>query len=163
MSKKDQKINIAELTIRPIGIDEAIPYELLLDADPSRQMIDAYLPYSVIYLGFLKDTMIGVYVIMPKDTEVIEIKILAVAEKYQGRGAGFILLQDAISRATQQGYSQVIIGTSNASIGPLFLYQKVGFDLYDIRKNYFVDHYPQPLEENGLPVKHQLLLSKNLR
>jgi len=56
----------------------------------------------------------------------VEIKNIAVKDIYQGRGIGKLLLNDATKRATEQGFSTLSIGTSNASIGQLFLYQHKG-------------------------------------
>jgi aminoglycoside 6'-N-acetyltransferase I len=150
------------LQIKPLEQGEAIPFELLLSADPSRKAIMEYLPYSDIYLAFISDKLIGVYVLCRIDTYTIEIKNIAVAEAYQGLGIGKSLLEDATQTAIKGGYRFISIGTSNASIGQLYLYQKQGFELSGIKMNFFIDNYPEPIFENGIQCKHMLMLTKEL-
>nr|MBP6562703.1 hypothetical protein [Neisseriaceae bacterium] len=44
----------------------------------------------------------------------------------------------------------VFVGTANSSLNQLGFYQKAGFRLSHIVPNYFIDHYPDPIIENGL-------------
>jgi aminoglycoside 6'-N-acetyltransferase I len=73
------------------------------------------------------------------------------------------LLWDATSRAKEQGYSTILIGTANAAIKQLYLYQKEGFEMSSIKKNFFVDNYPAPILENGILCKHMIMLEKELK
>jgi len=151
-----------ELNIRLIGNDEAIPYDLLLSADPSAQALMAYLPYSSIYLAYLQNELVAQYVLYPIDAHELEIKNIAVDEVYQGKGLGKLLLQDATQRAIDAGYKILSIGTSNASIGQLYLYQQQGFELSGIKMNFFIDNYTEPIFENGIQCKHMIILTKVL-
>ena len=150
------------LIIRPIREDEHIPYDLLFSADPSVEVINAYLPYSTIYLACIHDELIAQYVLYPLDTDEIEIKNISVHETYQGRGIGKLLLEDATQRATEHGYKRLSIGTSNASIGQLYLYQQQGFELSGIKMNFFIENYTEPIYENEIQCKHMIMLTKAL-
>jgi ribosomal protein S18 acetylase RimI-like enzyme len=151
------------LSIRPIREDESIPYDLLLSADPSELAIQVYLPYSTIYLAYIDDIIIAQYVLFPINDNEIEIKNIAVYEAYQGQSIGKLLLQDATQRAIDTGYKTLSIGTSNASIGQLYLYQQQGFELSGIKMNFFIDNYTEPLYENGIQCVHMLMLTKVLQ
>lgn len=151
-----------EITIRLITATEDIPYHLLLDADPSREMVDRYLKTSQIYLAMLNEGVAGVYVLYPAAAEVLEIKNIAVREDLQGQGIGTIMLADAEQRAKESGARELLIGTSNASIGQLYLYQKAGFEMTELRKNFFINNYLETLYENGLQVRHMIMLAKAL-
>ncbi|MFD2521823.1 GNAT family N-acetyltransferase [Emticicia soli] len=151
-----------ELNIRLIGNDEAIPYDLLLSADPSEQALMAYLPYSTIYVAYLQDKLVAQYVLYQIDAQELEIKNIAVDDAYQGKGIGKLLLEDATLRANDAGYKTLSIGTSNASIGQLYLYQQQGFELSGVKMNFFIDNYTEPIFENGIQCKHMIMLTKVL-
>jgi len=154
---------VKNVEIREIHADEEIPYELLLDADPSRQMINSYLPQSKIYLAILGNRVIGTYVLQPVDNEIVELKNIAVAEEFQNKGVGTMMIRDAEKRMMAEGYTEMQVGTSNASIWQLYLYQKLGFEIHSIKHNFFIDHYPGSLFENGIRVRHMIMLKKTLQ
>ncbi len=141
---------------------EEIPYALLLDADPSIEVISTYLGLSEIYLALLENKIIGTFVLYPVDRDTLEIKNIAVDESLQNRGIGKLLLENATRIASDRGARKIIIGTSNASVGPLFLYQKAGFDMDVIKKNFIIENYPEPLFDNGIQCKHMIMLTKYL-
>ena len=148
------------ILIRKIYSDDPIPYWLLLDADPSMNAILKYLEYSEIYIALLNSKIIAAIVLCPLDTETMEIKNIAVDYTLQGKGIGQWLLEHATHIATSKKRKTLIIGTSNSSVGQLYLYQKAGFEITDIRYNYFLNHYPEPIFENGIQCKHMFMLAK---
>lgn len=153
---------IADIVIRQLKEDEEPPYELLLDADPSREMVDGYLGASEVYVAVYKNEPVGIYVLYPVNASIAEIKNISVAGMYQGRGIGKLLLNDAERRARAYGFKVMRIGTGNSSTGPLALYQKQGFEIKDIKRNFFIDNYAEPLFEDGIHVKHLIVLEKEL-
>jgi ribosomal protein S18 acetylase RimI-like enzyme len=157
-----QTNNPSEMDIRLLNENEEPPYALLLDADPSKEMVDRYLAKSEVFVAMANKQIIGVYVLCALDKHCTEIKNIAVAESFQGKGIGKRMLEDAFEKARQRGYKEIIIGTSTTSIGPLYLYQKAGFEVDHLLKNFFTDHYPQPLYENGIRCKHMIVLKKEL-
>lgn len=60
------------------------------------------------------------------------------------------LIGEALSWARANGVAAVEVGTGNSSIGPLVLYQRVGFRIIGVDRDFFVRHYPSPIYENGL-------------
>lgn len=148
--------------IRPLKKDEKIPYQLLLLADPSKQLIDQYLAVSTLYIAEEASVIYGVYVLTPVDSNIAEIKNIAVGESHQGKGIGSLLLRHAEDMAREKGYKTLIIGTGNSSIGQLYLYQKMGFEICGIKKDFFVTNYKEALWENHIQCKHMILLSKTL-
>ncbi len=148
-----------QTTIRKLATNEKMPYDLLLLADPSVTMINTYLPFSDVYVLEQKKQVIAVYVLL-KDNDMLEIKNIAVNPAHQGKGLGKILLQDAAQRARAGGFKKLCIGTGNSSIAQLYLYQRQGFEMTSIRKNYFTTHYPEPIYENGIQCRHMIVLEK---
>ena len=150
------------IIVRKILATEDIPYELLLDADPSMEIISTYLGLSEIYVALLENKIIGTFVLYPVNDEILEIKNIAVEEGFQRRGIGKLLLKYATEIARDRGVKKLDIATSNASFEALSLYQKVGFDIDLIKKDYFVENYPRPLFDNGIRCRHMIVLTKYL-
>ncbi|MET3879551.1 GNAT family N-acetyltransferase [Chitinophaga sp. OAE865] len=148
-----------ETTIRKLASNEKMPYDLLLLADPSVTMINSYLPFSDVYVLEQKKQVIAAYVLL-KDNDAMEIRNIAVNPAHQGKGLGKMLLQDAAQRARADGFKKICIGTGNSSIAQLYLYQRQGFEISAIRKNYFTTHYSEPIYENGIQCRHMIVLEK---
>jgi aminoglycoside 6'-N-acetyltransferase I len=148
--------------IAPLPPEAGIPYGLLLLADPSKAMIDQYLSTGYLYAARLNGETIGVYVLVPAEPGCMEIKNIAVARAWQGKGIGRALLQHACSEAAAKKATRIRIATGNSSIGQLYLYQQAGFELTKLVKDFFTRHYPQPIVENGITCKHLLVLEKEL-
>jgi aminoglycoside 6'-N-acetyltransferase I len=147
---------------RQLSKQEAIPYHLLLLADETKEIIEPYAKEGEIYVLEVGSKTIAVYVLLTIDTKRVEIKNIAVEKSYQGQGIGTLLLREATSRAKEQGFETLLIGTANGAIKQLYLYQKEGFEITSIKKNFFIDHYPEPIFENGILCKHMIMLEKQL-
>lgn len=145
---------------RPLGKDEKIPYELLLLADETTNAIDRYIHSSETYVLEKGSAIVAVYVLQSHNKDTVEIKNIAVGRKHQGQGIGRRLLREAVDRAAEKGFSEIIIGTADAATRQLSLYKSEGFVAFDVRKNFFVDNYPHPLYEGGVPLKDMILLKK---
>lgn len=138
------------MNIRKLQYDEMPPYDLLLLADPARELVEAYIAEGECYVAEDNDAIIGVFVNVPLTKETVEIKNIAVPEDKQGRGIGKKLLLEAIKIAKSNNYNFIEIGTGNSSIGQLALYQKCGFRISGVIKDFFVDHYDEVIMENGI-------------
>jgi len=132
--------------------------ELLLLADPEEQAIQAYITRSKCYVKELDGKIVGTYVILPTRPHTIEIMNIAVKESLQGKGIGQQLIQHAIHTSKELGYTSIEIGTGNSSIPQLYLYQKCGFRIVGIDKDYFIQHYDEPIFENGLQCRDMVRL-----
>lgn len=139
------------------------PYDLLLTADPDRKKIDSYLSVSDCFIATGQHTLAGVIVVQKTNDETAEVMNLAVAESCRRRGIARKLLQYIIKDwASGQGVSRLIIRTGTSAPGPLMLYQQEGFNLIDVDYDYFVRNYSEPIFENGIQCRHQLILEKIL-
>ena len=65
------------------------------------------------------------------------------------------MLLVALERLRACGVRRVIVGTSSSGIGQLAFYQKTGFRLSWIERDFFntTRGYPRDLAENGIPVR----------
>ncbi|MGD0450478.1 MAG: GNAT family N-acetyltransferase [Candidatus Bathyarchaeia archaeon] len=159
MEKKETKIQMT----RQLRKDEKIPYDLLLLADESLEAIDKYIFSSDIYVLEQENKIIAAYVLQSINKNEAEIKNIAVVTDCQGQGIGKLLLRDAACKAKGKGFKTIIIGTGDASFKQLYLYQKEGFEAFDIKKSFFIDNYPKPIYENGIQLKHMIMLKKELK
>lgn len=150
------------LTFDKLNKGEKIPYDLLLLADPSKDLIDEYLKQSDIFTAKQNDKTIGVIVLFPLSVETVEIKNVAVKPEFQGQGIGSHLIENVVQVALSNSQKSICIGTANSSIGQLLLYQKLGFEITDIKRHFFTHNYAEPIYENGIQAKHMLVLTRHL-
>jgi GNAT superfamily N-acetyltransferase len=90
--------------------------------------------------------------------EIIE---LAVAPQMHGQGYGRRMIHAIIELARQRGKQQLIVGTANSSIGNLAFYQKCGFRMESVRRDYFW-YYGEPVYENGIRIRDMLVFRYDL-
>ncbi|NMM47679.1 GNAT family N-acetyltransferase [Flammeovirgaceae bacterium KN852] len=136
--------------------------ELLLTADPSIELINSYLKPGSCHIAQLNSEIVGVLVLNTINPETLEIKNIAVHESQQGKGIGNALLAYSEKISRESGYKKLVIGTGNSSFRQLNIYQKAGFEIDRIKKNYFTDNYEEPIFENGIQCKHLIILEKEL-
>lgn len=150
------------MIIRKLNPGEKPPMELLLDADPSRELVEEYVGRGECYVAEEGERVIGVYVLIRTRPETVELVNVAVAGDRQGQGIGKKLVQHAIEQARHQGFRTIEIGTGNSGIGQLALYQKCGFRITGVDRDFFIRHYPEPIFENGIQVIDMVRLSQDL-
>ncbi|MGM0898923.1 MAG: GNAT family N-acetyltransferase [Bacillota bacterium] len=138
------------MEIRQLKAGEKLPIELLLEADPSEQLVREYCLEGRCFIAELQKELIGVFVLLALDAETVEIKNIALAEAQRGKGLGKILVHAALEEARKLDFRSVEIGTGNSSLAQLALYQKCGFRMKSIDRGFFQRHYEEPIFENGM-------------
>ena len=151
-----------KMTFEKLYKNDQVPYELLLLADPSKELINNYVNMSEIFVARQKNETLGVVVLFPLTTETVEIKNIAVKPEFQGQGIGSFLIENVVKMAMLKKQKSIFIGTANSSVRQLYLYQKSGFEIVDIKKDFFIDHYDEPIYENGIQAKHLLVMIREL-
>lgn len=142
--------------------NEQRPMELLLTADPSEELVKDYLERGHCYTAEIDKQIVGVFVLLKISSDTIELINIAVDEKYQGRGIGKTLVKDAIQKAKDMGYKKIEVGTGNSSINQLALYQKCGFRITGVDKDFFIRNYEEDIFENGIQCMDMVKLSQEL-
>ncbi|TCZ81283.1 N-acetyltransferase [Paenibacillus albiflavus] len=140
-------------------LKDEIPYDLLLLADPSQEIVNSYLQKGICYLAYSDNTLIGEIVLVPTEPSTMEIMNVAVHEDYQGKGIGKQLIHKALEEAAKLGAATVEIGTGNSSIHQLKLYQQCGFRISGIDHDFFMRNYDEPIFENGIQCKDMIRLT----
>lgn len=149
------------MNIKVSKIASDYPYNLLLLADETIEGINKYLFDSDVYIAELPDgEPVAVFCLYPIDESTIELKNIGVAEPYQGKGIGSILLNEATRIAKEKEYREIIVGTADCGVGQIRFYERNGFVKYGVRKNFFLEVYEHLIYENGIQLKDMIMLRK---
>lgn len=150
------------ITITKANRDDEIPYDLLLLADPSIETIDDYIHRGKCYVASIDNDIVGVYVMIKTRPLTLELVNIAVDEKYQGRGIGKKLVFSAIENARAEKAKVLEVGTGNSSLSQLALYQKCGFRIVGVDRDFFKKNYIENIVENGIKCVDMVRLSMDL-
>lgn len=144
-----------------IQIEEAseseVPMDLLLLADPSRKNVEAYLRQSRCFIATLKGQQVGVCIVKQISADAHELMNISVAPEYQKNGIGKKLLQHVIISTHEAKASRLEVGTGTFGY-QLAFYQREGFRVDVIDKDFFLVNYEEPIYEDGIQLKDMLRL-----
>lgn len=129
-----------------------IPLPLLLEADPSEHRIASYLDGAWCFAAKLNAKVIGACVAKAISDSTAEILNIAVYPEFQQQGLGSGLLRFALAELKNKKISRVELSTGTFGY-QLTYYQRHGFRVDRVVKNYFLDNYPEPIIEDG--IQHQ--------
>lgn len=139
-----------------------VPMQLLLEADPSEVRVKKYLEKSHCYMAADQSgQVVGVYVLCPLNSTTLELMNIAVHPKFQGQGIGTELLKHMITTARSLGAKRLELGTGTFGY-QLAFYQRAGFRVNDVERDYFLKNYEKPIFENGIQHKDRLRLAIDL-
>lgn len=139
-----------------------IPYELLYLADPSKESINDYISRGNLYVASIENEVVGAYVILKTRPLTAEIMNISVNEAYQKKGIGKVLIEHAISTSKNLNIKTLEVGTGNSSIDQLAFYQKCGFRIVGVDKDFFKKHYNEKIIENGIECVDMIRMSMDL-
>lgn len=127
---------------------------LLLLADEPQPLATYFSDGDLYVLRGDQSEPVGVVLVLPHhgEEDTVELKAVAVAASEHNRGLGQRLVHGTLRDLRERGYHRVIVGTSNAGIGQIAFYQKCGFRLLSIERDYFTleKGYDPDERENGL-------------
>ena len=155
-------INPGKIFLRRWTKRDKIPYPLLLMADPSVTRIDGYLSLCDLYLLFDGGNCLGCCALRRENDESAEVMNIAIEPSYRRMGLGSRLLEHAIKTSRQSGVKRLINGTGNSSTEQIRLYLRHGFRISEIKNDYFLLNYVDPITENGIPCRDMIVLTKEL-
>ncbi|MFB4159682.1 GNAT family N-acetyltransferase [Geomicrobium sp. JSM 1781026] len=149
--------------IRQLRDDERLPVVLLLLADPDQGKIQTYGASGYVYVLERGGAIVGVYVLMAQADNQVEVMNVAVDERFQGQGLGTQLVKHAIAEARRMKFAQIMIKTGSTGVTQLYVYQKCGFRMAHIVPDHFINEYEQPIFENGIQLRDQVVLVQSLQ
>jgi len=138
---------------------------LLLLADESRQQVRSYMQSGDLYVFLDHDGVaVGIVLTVPHEQGSVELKAVAVDAAYQSRGIGLRMLGAVLDELRCRGVRRAIVGTANAGIGQLAYYQKAGFRLQRIERDFFspARGYPAVMEDNGIRLRDMVWMDLEL-
>ena len=133
---------------------------LLLEADPSENMVNKYLKDGDLFVLTYKDEVAGIAIVLEIDKDVVELKNIVIKNQYRGQRLGKKMLK-YLADNYKTRYKKMIVGTSENNIP---FYVKQGFDKYEKTiKNFFVDNYDEEIWDGELHCTDMYYYSKDLR
>ena len=139
-------------------------WDLLLNADPSLDIVLAYtppqLPEAEIFIIGEPKTPYAICVVIPVKGG-FEIKNIATIMMMRRHGMAGALIQHVVALARGRGAGFVDIGTATVSHDQIRLYEKHGFQQDGILRDFFL-RYPEPIIENGLLARDMVMLRLGL-
>lgn len=152
--------NVTSIELELVESENRTQYlDYLLLADENEIIVNTYINDGEMYSIHLNNEIVGVVLFTYHSNQVVELKNIALDPKYRGRGLGKVVITKAFKKFERKGISKVIVGTANSSIGNVAFYQKVGFRMVEIRKNFFKD-YPEPIFEDGIRAIDMVMFEK---
>lgn len=147
------------MEIREVTTDKKQYLSLLLLADEQEDMIDHYLEKGKMFV--LDDAGVKAECVVTDEGKgILEIKNIATAPHYHGKGYGKQLIDFIVQRYTGQ-YTILQVGTGDSPLTIPF-YEKCGFTRSHVIQNFFIDHYDHPIFENGVQLKDMIYLQKRI-
>ena len=150
---------VIDMKIREVNENKKQFIALLLLADEQENMIDRYLEKGTMYV--LEDGNVKAEcVVTDEDNGILEIKNIATAPEYQGKGYGKALI-DFVAAKYKGKYSILQVGTGDSPLTVPF-YEKCGFARSHSIKNFFIDNYDHPIFEGGVQLTDMIYLQKKI-
>lgn len=148
------------MMIKEIHTDKKRFLPLLLLGDEQEDMIDRYLPGSMMFVLYDGAVAIGECVIQDLGKGIVEIKNIAIMPEYQHRGYGRMMI-DFVESRFRITHSVLQVGTGDSPLTIPF-YEKCGFIRTHIVKNFFTDNYDHPIYEDGVRLIDMIYLQKKM-
>ena len=133
----------------------------LLLADESEEVVNSYINDGEMYSVLLEESIVGVVLFTFHPYYVVELKNIAFASSFRGKGLGKLVVNEAFEMYKKRGMCKMIVGTANSSISNLAFYQKAGFRMAEIKKDFF-KKYPEPIFEDGIRALDMVMFEINL-
>lgn len=145
------------------GREQFLP--LLLLADESLEQVRSYMHHGDLFAFVERDgAAVGIVLTIPDQEGNVELKAVAVDAARQNLGIGRRMLVAVLEELRRRGVRRAIVGTANAGIGQLAYYQKAGFRLLRIERDFFspARGYPADMEDNGIRLRDMVWMDLEL-
>jgi len=158
---------MADYTLKSVaagaGREPFLP--LLLLADESLEQVRSYMQRGDLFAFIDPDgAAVGIVLTIPEADGSVELKAVAVDATRQNLGIGRRMLAAVIEELRRRGVRRAVVGTANAGIGQLAYYQKAGFRLLRIERDFFspARGYPAVMEDNGIRLRDMVWMDLDL-
>jgi lactoylglutathione lyase len=129
-------------------------------AEDSAAELNAYIEEGEVLVARAGDGIVGHLQLVDDDGGAGEIKNMAVAAAYRGRGIGRRLIEAATDAARTEGHSTLAVATAAADVGNLRFYQRVGFRMRSVERDAFTPSagYPEKTMVDGIRLQDRVWL-----
>ncbi|WP_256218249.1 N-acetyltransferase [Bacillus sp. MUM 116] len=150
------------VALEPVGQEKRILYfDYLILADESEEAVKEYIYDGEMFVICWDGIPVGVTLFIFHANDMVELKNIAIVEEFRGSGIGKQVVMEAIKKYRSKGMKKMLVGTANSSIANIAFYQKVGFRMVEIKKDFF-KKYPTPIYENGIRALDMVMFEKDL-
>lgn len=162
------------LRVVPPGTTRDAYWGLLLLADESEPAVRSYYQEGDLFVyeeaggggreAEGEPTVLGIVLAIPKGDDTVELKAVAVTPERHGQRIGQRMLAAVLAELRRRDIPRVIVGTGNSGIGQLAFYQKAGFRLSHIERDFFSPErgYAEGIEENGILLRDMVWMDQSL-
>lgn len=146
------------MTVAREEADALLP--VLHDAEEAEERIRTALldPSCVAYASRVAGELIGAAVVHWDKRAPSEILYIAVVAAQRGKGYGKQLIAAIQAELPQRGGNTLLVGTANCSLENIAFYQKCGFRMLEVRRDYY-SYIQPPLQEHGIVMRDMIVLS----
>ncbi len=146
--------------VRSSNLNVLLP--LLRDAEEGDDRVIAAVEdvMTSAYLALDGERRVGAAVVR-WSADASEILYVATVKALRGRGYGKAIISALIDEARNRNFCSIFVGTANASLSNIAFYQKCGFRINSVRKDFFA-YFPAPVYENGILIRDMLVLRCDL-
>lgn len=148
------------MKIRQITRDKDEYMDMLLMADPQKDMIESYLYRSEMFVLVNGGDICSICVVQPLKNRKCELKNIVTRVEDRGKGYARYLIH-YICEYYGDVCDTMYAGTGNSKKMIDFL-EHCGFVNSHMIVNYYVDHYQMPVYENGVRITDKVFLKKKL-
>ena len=134
--------------------------DLLLLADEQEDMIDRYLDRGTLF-ALYDSGLISICVVTDEGEGNFELQSLATYKQFQRKGYGTRLVKHVLEYYKNKGRT-MHVGTGDIPFTVSF-YEHCGFAFSHRLKNYFLEHYREPMFEDGILLKDKVYFRKDLQ
>lgn len=135
------------------------PLDLLLLADPNEAKVRSYLPHSKCFIATRDGAIVGACAVQPRGAGTHELMSIAVRPGSQMAGTGTALLAWIVDYYEKAGAARLEVGTGSFGY-QLAFYQRQGFRVTAIDRDFFTRNYPEPIFEQGIQLLDMLRLTR---
>ena len=115
------------------------------------------------YVAKKEDKIVG-FVSFAELHDDLIVVALGIIPEYQGVGVGRRLVASAEKEARRLKKKRMLVSTSNDDLPALAFYQRLGFQIYEVKPNAVAEKHGKVLKGIGnLPIRDELRLQKKVR
>jgi ribosomal protein S18 acetylase RimI-like enzyme len=132
---------------------------VLRDAEEDDRLVRAALRdrANTAYAAWHDGDLVGGAVVQWRPGTPSEILYLAVVEEQRGRGHGREILRHLVAELPSHG-RRLVVGTANSSLDNIAFYQRCGFRMDAVKRDYFAYVQP-PASEFGIPMRDMIVFA----